>query len=77
MEDPLVLIDHNDRGVTTLTLNRPEKRNALSINLMEQLCQAIEETIENSSQRVIILKGEGTVFCAGLDLKEAQKSFAD
>lgn len=72
MEERLVLVERDGQGVATLTLNRPEKRNALSISLMEQLCQAVDETIAASSQRVIILKGEGPVFCAGLDLEEAQ-----
>ncbi len=54
-------------GVTVLTLNRPDKRNALSRDLMRAIVEAFEAAKES---RVIILKGEGPVFCAGLDLQE-------
>ena len=67
----LVKIDHPKQGISVVSLNRPEKRNALNIDLMEQLCHAIEQVHRNPNQRAIILKGEGPVFCAGLDLAEA------
>ncbi len=67
---PNVLIETTDR-VTTLTLNRPERRNALTIELMEELVAAIE-TAASEKQRVLILRGAGKVFCAGLDLNETQ-----
>lgn len=54
-----------------ITLNRPEKRNALNIALLEELCLALEELHHTQSVRVVILQGKGTVFCAGLDLEEA------
>lgn len=57
--------------VTTLTLNRPDKRNALSIDLLGQLVAAVEAAEAKPGQRVLILRGEGPVFCAGLDLAEA------
>ncbi|MCF7687931.1 MAG: enoyl-CoA hydratase/isomerase family protein [Cephaloticoccus sp.] len=58
--------------VTTLTLNRPDKRNALNIELLEALVAAVETADADASQRVLVLKGAGTVFCSGLDLAEAQ-----
>ena len=61
-------------GVTLLQLNRPDKRNALSCELMRQLCDAIQAIEQDSSQRVLVIRGEGRVFCAGLDLAEAQAS---
>lgn len=65
-----MLVEH--KGVVThITLNRPEKRNALSISLLEQLCKAIHDTIKMPNQRAIVLSGNGPVFCAGMDLKEA------
>jgi methylglutaconyl-CoA hydratase len=70
----LVLIEPIDAGLTALTLNRPERRNALSIALLEALCAAIETLQSDRAQRVIILKGAGPVFSAGLDLKEAADS---
>ena len=57
--------------VTTLTLNRPEKRNALNVALLEELCTAITDAERDASQRVLVLRGAGTVFCSGLDLAEA------
>jgi methylglutaconyl-CoA hydratase len=62
-----------DGPVPTLTLNRPEKRNALNVELLDQLCAAIAAAGTDASQRVLILRGAGTVFCAGLDLAEAGK----
>jgi methylglutaconyl-CoA hydratase len=58
-----------DSGVATITLNRPEKRNALSFALVEELLAALDE-IEESSAQVVILTGAGKAFCAGLDLDE-------
>ena len=58
-------------GVTELTLNRPEKRNALNIPMLEAFCDAMERTSNRTGQRAVVIRGAGTVFCAGLDLKEA------
>ena len=58
-----------DSGVATITLNRPEKRNAVSFALVEELLAALDE-IEQSSAQVVILTGAGKAFCAGLDLDE-------
>lgn len=55
---------------TQICLNRPEKRNALSCELMQQLIEAIEQCHQDSTQRAILLSGNGPVFCAGLDLLE-------
>jgi methylglutaconyl-CoA hydratase len=68
----LVLVEHPSRGVTALTLNRPERRNALTIELMTQLVGAIDAATADESQRVLILRGAGPAFCAGMDLNETQ-----
>jgi methylglutaconyl-CoA hydratase len=60
-----------DSGIATITLNRPEKRNALSFQLIEELLAALDE-IEHSPAQVLILTGAGKAFCAGLDLDELQ-----
>ncbi len=52
-----------------LTLNRPEKRNALSLELIKELQAAVR--VAEKEHRVLILRGEGKVFCSGMDLKEA------
>src|SRR5262249_6708707 len=67
----LLLIDNSDSAITTLSLNRPDKRNALSIELIERITRAVEDTQKDLHRRVIIFRGEGPAFCAGLDLKEA------
>lgn len=72
MGQPLVLVDGRDPAVTVLTLNRPEKRNALNIALLEELIAAVEAASTDAQRRVLILRGAGLVFCAGLDLEEAR-----
>jgi methylglutaconyl-CoA hydratase len=59
---------HNDSGVQTILLNRPEKRNALTPQLISDLTQALEAAAANRQCRVLILTGAGSAFCAGLDL---------
>ncbi|MGE5272898.1 MAG: enoyl-CoA hydratase [Verrucomicrobiota bacterium] len=53
-----------------ITLNRPEKRNALSLELMEELIQALESVGADPESRTIVLAGDGPVFSAGHDLSE-------
>lgn len=68
----LLRIERDHPGIALLTLNRPEKRNALSISLMRQLIEQIHQLDNDGQTRVIVLRGAGSVFCAGLDLAEAQ-----
>lgn len=55
-------------------MNRPERRNALNIAMMQQLIDALESLAQDPRNRVVIVRGQGPVFCAGLDLAEAQDS---
>ena len=64
-----VLIERNDDGVLTLTLNRPEALNALNAELVGELTAALERIRRDRAIRVVILTGAGRAFCAGLDLK--------
>jgi len=57
-----------DAGVATITLNRPEKRNAISFELIDDLLRALEE-IASSNAMVVILTGAGKAFCSGMDLE--------
>jgi methylglutaconyl-CoA hydratase len=67
---PFQTIELADRDhIVTLTLNRPDKRNALSFQLLDELTQALDE-IEKSTAQVVILTGAGKAFCAGMDLEE-------
>lgn len=70
MASEFVLTTRNG-PVTTATLNRPDKRNALNVELLDQLCAAVASAGSDASQRVLVLRGAGTVFCSGLDLVEA------
>lgn len=56
-----------DANVATITFNRPEKRNALSVQLIDELMAALDE-IEKSSAQAVIVTGAGKAFCAGMDL---------
>jgi methylglutaconyl-CoA hydratase len=68
---PPLLIDATDPAITVLSLNRPQRRNALSIELMDALRDAVTTASNDRARRVIILRGAGPVFCAGLDFHEA------
>src|SRR5436189_884458 len=68
---PTVLIEKQTPQITVLTLNRPERRNALTIGLRSELVAAIKIASDQLQERVIILRGAGAAFCTGLDLKEA------
>ena len=66
------LIYQLDNGVATLTINRPERKNALSTSLLNKLADAWEELDNNEEVKVVVLTSSDCgVFCAGMDLKEA------
>jgi methylglutaconyl-CoA hydratase len=68
---PVVLTEKQTPQITVLTLNRPERRNALTVELLTELTAEIEAASADEQQRVLILRGAGAAFCTGLDLKEA------
>jgi methylglutaconyl-CoA hydratase len=55
-------------GIATITLNRPDKRNAISYELIAELTSALKDAAQSSAQ-VLILTGAGSAFCAGMDLE--------
>jgi methylglutaconyl-CoA hydratase len=63
-----VLIETDDRGVATLTLNRPDKHNALSAEMIAELSEAARRLGRDPAVRVVVLTGSGKSFCAGGDL---------
>jgi enoyl-CoA hydratase/carnithine racemase len=69
-EEPVVLRSQDERGVVTLTLNRPHAFNALSETMLAELQREFEAIAEDESVRVVVLAAEGKAFCAGHDLKE-------
>jgi enoyl-CoA hydratase/carnithine racemase len=64
------LVRETRQGVVTLTLNRPDKRNALSRELLGQLATALAGVAGDSTARVVVLAARGPAFCAGHDLGE-------
>ena len=69
-EEAVVLRSQDERGVVTLTLNRPHAFNALSETMLAKLQREFEAIATEESVRVVVLSAEGKAFCAGHDLKE-------
>ncbi|MGZ6973794.1 MAG: enoyl-CoA hydratase/isomerase family protein [Acidimicrobiia bacterium] len=64
-------------GIATLTLDRPERKNALSVELRDRLSDVLDALASDEALRVVILTGEGDVFSAGFDLKEFEIAIED
>lgn len=76
MSEGVLLVERRG-GVATLTLNRPEQRNALSLELRRALETTLTDLKTDRDIQVVILTGRGPAFCAGLDLKEMGSGFSD
>lgn len=72
MAQPIEVKVHESAG--TIVLNHPEKRNALSRKMMEELGQALEDLHLEKRVRAVILTGAGSAFCAGMDLDEMRET---
>src|SRR5215469_5773222 len=70
METILVERDDELPGLTTITLNRPEKLNAISYQVHQELQEACQELKQDTSTRVVMFTGAGRAFSAGADLKD-------
>ncbi len=69
----MTILDRNDsEAIATLTLNMPEKLNALSDGMIAALHNALDAIAEDRTIRAVIIKGTGKAFCAGHDLREMQ-----
>ena len=68
MSDHVVLADLAD-GVLTLTLNRPERNNAYTVEMEHRYFDLLDEAAEDPAVRVIVLTGAGRTFCPGLDIE--------
>jgi methylglutaconyl-CoA hydratase len=68
---PVILIEKQAPEITVVTLNRPERRNALTLELLTELQAAVKVVSDQPQERVLILRGAGAAFCTGLDLKAA------
>ncbi len=70
MKFETIKFELTEEGIGILTLNRPDNLNAMSFQMFEDLHKLFDSLMINLDCRVLILKGEGRAFCAGLDLKE-------
>ena len=77
MSDEPVLLLQRAGEFVTLTLNRPQKRNALSVELRDAISDALDELAVDPAVKAIVITGAGPVFSAGFDLSEFEKAAGD
>lgn len=70
MKNDCIIVEKVNESISKIILNRPEKHNALGIELITALCEALTE-MEKSSCRVVVISAKGKNFCSGLDLQQA------
>ncbi|MCU0271035.1 MAG: enoyl-CoA hydratase/isomerase family protein [Acidimicrobiales bacterium] len=70
-------VERPEPAIAVLTLDRPEKRNALSIELRDLLADTLDALAADEALEVVVLTGAGAVFCAGFDLREFDAALAD
>ena len=68
-----ILIENCDNHIVVITLNRPERMNAISRDMLEELSKKMTEANKDPEIRCIVLTGSGRGFCAGLDLVDTAK----
>ncbi len=72
----MLLVERGD-DYATLTLNRPEKRNALSVQLRDAISDALDELANDAGVKAVVVTGAGPVFSAGFDLSEFERAAGD
>jgi len=65
-----VLMDIDDRGVVSVTLDRPDRLNAINLEMRDQLWAYLEAVAEIGTARAVVFRGNGASFCAGADISE-------
>lgn len=75
MEYKTVKYSKDGRGVAKLTLNRPEVLNAMNLRMRTEQVKAFEEADRDPEVKILVITGAGRAFCAGLDVKEASKTY--
>ena len=75
-DDEVLVIERTDEHAT-LTLNRPQKRNALSVELRDAISDALDQVAGDQSVKAVVITGAGPVFSAGFDLSEFEKAAGD
>ncbi len=63
-----LLVDRAPNGVVTLTMNRPDKKNALNLTMFNELLTVFREVNDSTTDRVLVITGAGDAFCSGADL---------
>ena len=66
-----VLVDKPRPGVTLITLNRPERMNAMAFDVMIPFREALEEVSRDNETRIVVVTGAGKGFCSGADLEDS------
>ena len=74
MEYPDIMYT-KENGIATITMNRPDKRNAFTPEMSDSLYRAVEDSARDEGIRVIVLTGTGRAFCAGADVKAMAQGF--
>ena len=72
--DAPMLLREDNAGVATLTLNRPKARNALSLEMLDTVNEAIEDIRQDKSVRAVVIAGNGPAFCAGHDMRQLREN---
>jgi enoyl-CoA hydratase/carnithine racemase len=72
-----LIIEGPESGVAVLTLNRPDRKNALSVALRDEIADALAALAADDRVKAVIVTGAGDAFCAGFDLKEFERAAAD
>jgi enoyl-CoA hydratase len=75
--ESLVILQRPAEGIALVTLDRPDRRNALSVALRDQLADDLDELAADESVRVLVIAGAGPVFSAGFDLREFERAMED
>jgi 2-(1,2-epoxy-1,2-dihydrophenyl)acetyl-CoA isomerase len=65
----VIRVETSDDGVATITLDRPEAKNALTVEMRDELLAAVRDTRGDANVRALLLTGAGDAFCAGMDLR--------
>ncbi len=73
----LTRLDRSRPDVAVLTLDRPERRNALSIALRDEICDRLSSLVDDDELKVLVITGAGPVFSAGFDLREFDTAATD
>lgn len=77
MVSTLTVLERQENGVCVLTLNRPDKKNALSIALRDEVTETLKGLAEDEQTKVVLITGAGSAFSAGFDLEEFGKAAQD